>query len=140
MGEPELNDRLLSLGRLLVIELIDTKDARAFEAGMRLLRKAGLEAILKVEVVTPEDMLGDVIGDLNDRRGLILGTNDHCDGQAVEANLPLASIFGYADELRWSSRGRARLTVEFAQFDELSDDGEPPHTEPSAAALRAGRG
>ena len=101
--------------------------ALAFEiagrAGMReAAQKAGiklLEPIMKVEVVTPEDYLGDVIGDLNSRRGQIQGTDTRGNAQVVEANVPLANMFGYVNELRSFSQGRANYSMQFSHYDEV---------------------
>jgi elongation factor G len=85
-------------------------------------RKAGiklLEPIMKVEVVTPEDYLGDVIGDLNSRRGQIQGTDSRGNAQVVEAMVPLANMFGYVNELRSFSQGRAQYTMQFSHYDEV---------------------
>ncbi|MBX7541764.1 elongation factor G [Qipengyuania sphaerica] len=78
-----------------------------------------LEPIMKVEVVTPEDYLGDVIGDLNSRRGQIQGTDSRGNAQAVEANVPLANMFGYVNELRSFTQGRAQYTMQFSHYDEV---------------------
>ena len=115
------------------IRLIDGKyhdvdsSAIAFEiAGRGAMRevaqKAGiklLEPIMKVEVVTPEDYLGDVIGDLNSRRGQIQGTDSRGNAQAVEAFVPLANMFGYVNELRSFTQGRAQYTMQFSHYDEV---------------------
>jgi elongation factor G len=101
--------------------------ALAFEitgrGGMReAAQKAGiklLEPIMKVEVVTPEDYLGDVIGDLNSRRGQIQGTDSRGNAQVVEAMVPLANMFGYVNELRSFSQGRAQYTMQFSHYDEV---------------------
>ena len=101
--------------------------ALAFEiagrAGMReAAQKAGiklLEPIMKVEVVTPEDYLGDVIGDLNSRRGQIQGTDTRGNAQAVEAIVPLANMFGYVNQLRSFTQGRAQYTMQFSHYDEV---------------------
>ncbi len=101
--------------------------ALAFEiagrAGMReAAQKAGiklLEPIMKVEVVSPEDYLGDVIGDLNSRRGQIQGTDTRGNAQVVEANVPLANMFGYVNELRSFSQGRANYSMQFSHYDEV---------------------
>ena len=85
-------------------------------------QKAGitlLEPIMKVEVVTPEDYLGDVIGDINSRRGQIQGTDTRGNAQAVEAMVPLANMFGYVNELRSFSQGRAQYTMQFSHYDEV---------------------
>ncbi len=81
----------------------------ADRAGIKLL-----EPIMKVEVVTPEDYLGDVIGDLNSRRGQIQGTDTRGNAQAVEAIVPLANMFGYVNELRSFTQGRAQYTMQFS--------------------------
>ena len=77
-----------------------------------------LEPIMKVEVVTPEENMGDVVGDLNRRRGLILGMNDSSAGKIVDADVPLAEMFGYATDLRSTTQGRATYTMEFARYSE----------------------
>ncbi|MGY6637021.1 MAG: elongation factor G [Erythrobacter sp.] len=86
----------------------------AQKAGIKLL-----EPIMKVEVVTPDDYLGDVIGDLNSRRGQIQGTDTRGNAQAVEANVPLANMFGYVNELRSFTQGRAQYTMQFSHYDEV---------------------
>ena len=78
-----------------------------------------LEPIMKVEVVTPEDYYGDVIGDLNRRRGQIIGMDDGVMGKVVEAEVPLAEMFGYATSVRSMSQGRATFTMEFAKYQEV---------------------
>lgn len=85
-------------------------------------RKAGiklLEPMMKVEVVTPEDYIGDVIGDLNSRRGQIQGTEARGIAQVVEAVVPLANMFGYVNQLRSFSQGRAQYTMQFSHYDEV---------------------
>lgn len=85
-------------------------------------RKAGavlLEPIMKVEVVTPEDYMGDVIGDLNRRRGVILGMDDGPSGKVVTAEVPLAEMFGYATDVRSMSQGRASYSMEFLKYLEV---------------------
>ncbi|MYM65195.1 elongation factor G [Pseudomaricurvus sp. HS19] len=77
-----------------------------------------LEPVMKVEVVTPEENLGDVVGDLNRRRGLIQGMEDNPSGKVVNAEVPLAEMFGYATDLRSASQGRATFTMEFARYAE----------------------
>ncbi|MAL26054.1 MAG: elongation factor G [Croceicoccus sp.] len=101
--------------------------AIAFEIAGRgamreIAQKSGiklLEPIMKVEVVTPEDYLGDVIGDINSRRGQIQGTDSRGNAQAVEANVPLANMFGYVNELRSFTQGRAQYTMQFSHYDEV---------------------
>ena len=86
----------------------------AEKSGIKLL-----EPIMKVEVVTPDDYLGDVIGDLNSRRGQIQGTDTRGNAQAVEAMVPLANMFGYVNELRSFTQGRAQYTMQFSHYDEV---------------------
>ena len=77
-----------------------------------------LEPIMTVEVVTPEDNMGDVVGDLNRRRGLISGMDDCAAGKIVNADVPLAEMFGYATDLRSATQGRATYTMEFSKYAE----------------------
>ncbi|OGT41876.1 MAG: translation elongation factor G [Gammaproteobacteria bacterium RIFCSPHIGHO2_12_FULL_40_19] len=84
-------------------------------------RKAGavlLEPIMKVEAVTPEDYMGDVVGDLNRRRGVIQGMDEGPSGKIIGAEVPLAEMFGYATDLRSMSQGRATYTMEFLKYAE----------------------
>ncbi len=71
---------------------------------------------MTVEVVTPEDYMGDVIGDLNSRRGQIQGTDSRGNAQVVEALVPLANMFGYVNTLRSRSQGRAQFTMHFDHY------------------------
>jgi elongation factor G len=101
--------------------------ALAFEiAGRAAMRevaaKAGiklLEPVMKVEVTTPEDFMGDVIGDLNSRRGQIQGTDSRGNAQVVEAMVPLANMFGYVNQLRSFSQGRANYSMQFSHYEEV---------------------
>jgi elongation factor G len=77
-----------------------------------------LEPIMKVEVVTPEDHMGDVVGDLNRRRGLISGMDENVSGKVINAEVPLAEMFGYATDLRSATQGRATYTMEFSKYSE----------------------
>ena len=77
-----------------------------------------LEPMMKVEVVTPEVNMGDVVGDLNRRRGLIQGMNDSSMGKVVDAEVPLSEMFGYATDLRSATQGRATYTMEFLKYSE----------------------
>jgi len=77
-----------------------------------------LEPIMKVEVVTPEENMGDVVGDLNRRRGLITGMDENPSGKVVNAEVPLAEMFGYATDLRSATQGRATYTMEFCKYAE----------------------
>jgi elongation factor G len=78
-----------------------------------------LEPIMKVEVVTPEENMGDVMGDLNSRRGMIQGMEDAPSGKIIRAEVPLASMFGYATDLRSATQGRATYSMEFAKYNEV---------------------
>ncbi|KTE27182.1 MULTISPECIES: elongation factor G [unclassified Sphingopyxis] len=101
--------------------------ALAFEiAGRAAMRevaaKAGiklLEPVMKVEVVTPEEFMGDVIGDLNSRRGQIQGTDSRGNAQVVEAIVPLANMFGYVNQLRSFTQGRAQYSMQFSHYEEV---------------------
>jgi elongation factor G len=75
-----------------------------------------LEPIMKVEVVSPEEYLGSVIGDLNSRRGQIIGTDTRGNAQVVNAMVPLANMFGYVNQLRSMSQGRAQYTMQFDHY------------------------
>ena len=77
-----------------------------------------LEPMMKVEVVTPEDYMGDVVGDLNRRRGIILGMEDGPSGKVIDAEVPLSEMFGYATSLRSATQGRATYSMEFAKYSE----------------------
>ena len=79
-------------------------------------KPALLEPIMKVEVVTPEDYMGDVVGDLNRRRGLIQGMEESPSGKVVTAEVPLAEMFGYATDLRSATQGRATYAMEFEKY------------------------
>jgi len=81
-----------------------------------------LEPIMAVEVVTPEDYMGDVIGDLNRRRGLIQGMDDSTSGRVVTAEVPLSEMFGYATDLRSATQGRATYTMEFKKYAETPNN------------------
>jgi len=91
----------------------------AFKDGVRKAKPVLLEPIMKVEVVTPEDYSGDVIGDLNRRRGQIQGMEDSVSGKVVTAEVPLAEMFGYATSVRSMSQGRATFTMEFSKYMEV---------------------
>jgi elongation factor G len=89
-----------------------------FKEAMRKASPVLLEPIMKVEVVTPEDYMGDVIGDLNSRRGMIQGMEDSPSGKIVRAEVPLGEMFGYATDLRGATQGRATYSMEFAKYNE----------------------
>ena len=81
-----------------------------------------LEPIMSVEVVTPEDYMGDVVGDLNRRRGLIEGMDENPAGKIIRAFVPLAQMFGYSTDVRSATQGRATFTMEFARYAEVPDN------------------
>jgi elongation factor G len=90
-----------------------------FKAGVEKARPVILEPMMKVEVETPEEYMGDVIGDLNSRRGMVQGMEDGPTGKMVKAEVPLAEMFGYATSLRSSTQGRASYSMEFAEYNEV---------------------
>jgi elongation factor G len=90
-----------------------------FKDGFRRAKPVLLEPIMKVEVVTPEDYSGDVIGDLNRRRGQITGMDETPAGKAITAEVPLAEMFGYATTVRSMSQGRATFTMQFGKYMEV---------------------
>jgi elongation factor G len=90
-----------------------------FKEGFMKAKPVLLEPIMKVEVVTPEDYYGDIIGDLNRRRGQILGMEESTSGKVITADVPLAEMFGYATSVRSMSQGRATFTMEFAKYVEV---------------------
>ncbi|MFZ9060659.1 MAG: elongation factor G [Steroidobacteraceae bacterium] len=91
----------------------------AFKDGFQKARPVLLEPIMKVEVVTPEEYSGDVIGDLNRRRGQIQGMEEGPSGKVITAEVPLAEMFGYATNVRSMSQGRATFTMEFSKYLEV---------------------
>ena len=90
-----------------------------FKEGFRRAKPVLLEPIMKVEVVTPEEYSGDVIGDLNRRRGQITGMEESAGGKAINAEVPLSEMFGYATTVRSMSQGRATFTMEFSKYVEV---------------------
>ena len=102
---------------------VDSSEMAFKIAGSMALKKGALEAdpallepIMKVEVVTPEDYMGDVMGDLNRRRGMVQGMDDSSMGKVVTAEVPLAEMFGYSTDLRSATQGRATYTMEFDKY------------------------
>ena len=93
----------------------------ALREGAREAQPTLLEPIMKVEVVTPEDYMGDVVGDLNRRRGLVQGMEDGYGSKIVQAEVPMAEMFGYSTDLRSATQGRAQYTMEFARYAEVPD-------------------
>ncbi len=102
---------------------VDSSEMAFKIAGSMALKKGALEAdpallepIMRVEVVTPEDYMGDVMGDLNRRRGMVQGMGDSPSGKVVNAEVPLAEMFGYSTDLRSATQGRATYTMEFVKY------------------------
>jgi len=93
-----------------------------FKEGFRKAKPVLLEPIMKVEVVTPEDYYGDIVGDLNRRRGHIIGMEDSPSGKVVTAEVPLAEMFQYSTAMRSMSQGRANYTMEFAKYMEVPNN------------------
>jgi elongation factor G len=91
----------------------------ALKEGVKRSRPVLLEPVMGVEVVTPSDYLGDIIGDLSSRRGRIGGMTDRGDAQVIGASVPLGEMFGYATTLRSLSQGRAVFTMEFSNYEEV---------------------
>jgi elongation factor G len=91
-------------------------------AGCADARPVILEPMMKVEVVTPEDYMGDVVGDLNRRRGKIMGMNERGKAKSVDAEVPLSEMFGYATQLRSMSQGRATYTMQFEHYEEVPNN------------------
>ena len=81
-----------------------------------------LEPVMKIEIVTPEDYMGDVMGDLSRRRGIVHGMEDVVSGKVIKAEVPLAEMFGYATDLRSASQGRATYSMEFARYAETPNN------------------
>ena len=93
----------------------------AFKKAVRAARPVLLEPIMQVEVVTPEDNLGDVIGDLSSRRGRIEGMEQRGASHVVRAQVPLSDMFGYATDLRSRTQGRATYTMQFDSYQEVPE-------------------
>ena len=94
----------------------------ALKDGANKAKPSLLEPIMKVVVVTPEEHMGDVVGDLNRRRGIILGMEDITSGKEVSSEVPLAEMFGYATDLRSQTQGRATFTMEFTKYGEVPNN------------------
>ncbi len=94
----------------------------AFREGMRQASPKLLEPIMKVEVVTPEEYMGDIIGDLNSRRGLVNGMDQRANARVIDAQVPLANMFGYVNTLRSLSQGRAQFTMVFDHYSEVPNE------------------
>jgi elongation factor G len=93
--------------------------SQAFKEGAARANPVLLEPIMRVEAVTPEEYMGDVVGDLNRRRGIIFGMDEGPAGKIIDAMVPLAEMFGYATDLRSMSQGRATYTMEFEKYGEV---------------------
>ncbi len=95
---------------------------------------------MKVEVTTPEDYVGDVIGDLNSRRGMIQGTDQRGNAQVIIAMVPLANMFGYVNTLRFMSQGRANFHMDYDHYEVVPDARAPEPPDdlyPPAIGMRA---
>jgi elongation factor G len=90
----------------------------AFKEGAKKADPVLLEPVMDVSVVTPEEYMGDVISDLNSRRGRVTSMSSRGGSQIVTANVPLAEMFGYATDLRSATQGRATYTMHFARYEE----------------------
>jgi elongation factor G len=90
-----------------------------FREGAAKAKPVLLEPMMKVEVVTPEEYMGDVMGDLNSRRGIVQGMDDCPSGKQIKAEVPLSSMFGYATDLRSATQGRATYSMEFSKYAEV---------------------
>jgi len=95
--------------------------AMGFREGMELADPVLLEPVMKVEVVTPEEYMGDVVGDLNRRRGMVGGMEESPSGKVIRSEVPLSEMFGYATDLRSATQGRATYTMEFDKYIEVSN-------------------
>ncbi len=89
-----------------------------FRDGAKTANPVLLEPVMKVEVVTPQDYMGDVVGDVNRRRGIVLGMEDSPSGTSIECEVPLAEMFGYATDLRSTTQGRATYSMQFEKYSE----------------------
>jgi elongation factor G len=89
-----------------------------FRDGARKANPVLLEPIMKVEITTPEEYMGDVVGDINRRRGIIQGMNDLPSGKAISCEVPLSEMFGYATDLRSATQGRATYSMQFEKYNE----------------------
>ena len=92
----------------------------ALKEGLRRARSVMLEPVMDVEVVTPHEYMGDIIGDLSARRGKVGGMTDRGDAQVIGASVPLGEMFGYSTRLRSLSQGRAVFTMQFSHYDEVA--------------------
>jgi elongation factor G len=108
---------------------VDSSEMAFKIAGSMALKEAAkrakpviLEPVMKVEAVTPEEFMGDVMGDLNRRRGILQGMDDSPSGKVIRAEVPLSEMFGYATDLRSMSQGRATYSMEFGKYNEVPNN------------------
>jgi elongation factor G len=102
----------------------------AFKEAVKKADPVILEPIVSVEVVVPNEYLGDIIGDLNSRRGKVRGMEDRAGAKVVSGHVPLAEMFGYATDLRSRTQGRATFTMQFALYETV-----PSHKQTELCAL-----
>ncbi|MDH5436393.1 MAG: elongation factor G, partial [Gammaproteobacteria bacterium] len=93
-----------------------------FREGAKNAKPVLLEPVMSVEVVTPENYMGDVMGDLNRRRGIVGGMEDTPSGKVIRAKVPLKEMFGYSTDLRSATQGRATYSMEFAKYAEAPNN------------------
>jgi elongation factor G len=105
----------------------------ALQEAARRAKPILLEPIFSVEVVTPEEFMGDVIGDLNRRRGRVEGMESRGNAQVIKAHVPLSEMFGYATDVRSMSQGRANYTMQFDRYEEV-----PPNIAEKVVESRTG--
>ena len=91
----------------------------AFKNGMEKAKPVLLEPIMKVQIITPEDYFGDLMGNVSSRRGTIAGTDDRAGAKIIDAQIPLSEMFGYATELRSRTQGRGQFTMQFDHYAEV---------------------
>ena len=90
-----------------------------FKDGLKRANPVLLEPIMKVEIVTPEDYFGDLMGNVSSRRGTITGTEDRNGAKVIDAQIPLSEMFGYATDLRSRTQGRGQFTMQFSHYSEV---------------------
>ena len=108
----------------------------AFKEAARKAKPVLLEPIMAVEVVTPEDYMGDVIGDLSSRRGRVEGMEQRGNSQVIRAQVPLSEMFGYATDLRSRTQGRATYTMQFDSYQQMPADRRRKRSSPGSAASK----
>jgi elongation factor G len=90
-----------------------------FKNGLEKANPVLLEPIMKVQIITPEDYFGDLMGNVSSRRGTILATDDRNGAKIIDAEIPLSEMFGYATELRSRTQGRGQFTMQFDHYNEV---------------------